>query len=141
MSHYSDLYNNTFADGFPLSLVSPPVQVGETLYTVTIAWGYSPTPLHAPLLGYDITLKSCEQSHDVSAIIVTSSNETELTLFDLNPGTTLCLTVGGRSSMGRGELSAVLQVTSISALVPPAPSYVNASWNGGVVGVTWQVSR
>lgn len=129
------------ADGLPLSLVSPPVQVGETLYTVTIAWGYSPSPSHTPLLGYDITLRSCEQLLDMAVAIVTSNNETELTLFDLSPGTTLCLTVGGRNSMGRGELSAVLQVTSISALVPPAPSHVNASWGGGVVSVTWQVSH
>lgn len=133
------------ASDLPLSLVSPLVQIGETLYSITIAWGYSPAPLHAPLLGYVITLRSCEheQPYEEPTVLVTSSNETELTLYELDPGAILCLTVGGWNSVGRGTVSAI-HIMSMSGVVPPAPAHVNTSWVLGeprVVSVSWQVSR
>lgn len=132
-------YLSTCTDGFPLPPVSPPVQIAETMYTVTLAWGYSPTPLNSPLLGYNITLHSCQQPQVLALFVVTSSNETEITI-DLSPGASFCVTVGGRSRMGAGNVSAVGRIMTMSAEVPPAPSLVNVSWIAtGIAIVTWQV--
>lgn len=127
------------SDGLPLKLVDPPVQITETLYSVTIAWGYSPAPTYAPLLGYSVTLRTCDQPQNQAVSIEINSNETETTLLDMSHSTTYCITVGGWSSLGTGARSEVVMVTTISALVPPAPTQVIASVKGGVVNVTWEV--
>lgn len=118
--------------------VTPLVQIDETLYSVTIAWGYSPTPLHAPLLGYNITLRSCDQLQKQPIVIETEGNETESTL-SVRPGSTLCVSVSGRSTLGQGPTSPEVTVTSVSAQVPPAPSHLTLTWQRGVVHVSWQV--
>ena len=128
----------TLADGLPLMPVSPLVQIDETLYSVTIAWGYSPTPLHAPLLGYSITLTSCDQPQDQHMSIETEGNDTEITL-SVRPGSISCVTVSGRSMLGQGPTSPEVMVSSMSAQVPPPPSYVTLTWQSGVLHVSWQV--
>lgn len=121
--------------------MSEPFQIAETLYSVTLAWDYSPTPVHLPLLGYNITLRSCDHSHDKEVAIVTSGNETELILFDLSPGTSYCVTASGWNLMGHGPASSVVRVTTMSAVVPPAPTHLRQRHRQrGQLNVTWQVN-
>ena len=129
-----------FPDGLPLSPVTPPVQLAKTLYSVTIAWGYVPTCYHHPLLGYEILFRSCDAPSSDAVVLESSSNKTELTLTDLGPGVSYCVSVGGWNSLGPGPMSPVVTVTSITALVPPSPSNITAITVGHVVTITWQVS-
>lgn len=127
------------ADGLPLSPVSPVVQTDETLYSVTISWGYVPTPSYAPLLGYAVMLSTCEVTPSHAVTMEISSDVTEVTLLDLTPSVTYCVSVGGWNLLGPGAVSTVT-VTTVSGLVPPSPSRVIATaLSGGSIDITWQV--
>ena len=106
---------------------------------MTIAWGFTPTLPEAPLLGYSITLRSCDHPQSFRDTIETYGNETELTLFGLHPGVNYQVTVSGWSLRGGGILSPEVMVTSMSALTPPAPANVSTTFSGGIVYVTWEV--
>ncbi len=127
------------ADGLPLRPISPPIQIAETLYTVTIAWGFSPAYPHSPLLGYNILLRSCNLPQSQTFTIETVGNETELILFGLDPGVSYHVTVSGWSLLGQGVSSPEVMVTPMSAHVPPAPAEVTTTFSGGIVHVTWKV--
>lgn len=130
------------ADGVPLSPVTPIVQTRQTLDTVTIVWGYAPVPGHAPLLGYTVTLASCpvqSSHHDIVVSVQVSHEKTELTLLNLSPSGTYCISVRGWNSLGNGEVSTAI-VTTVTGLVPPPPTNVTAiSLGEGLINITWQV--
>ncbi len=124
------------ADGLPLSLVSPPVQLFETLYSVTIDWGFSPTPDSSPLIGYNITLLS---PHGDVVVMEIRTNETEYELLDLISGLNYSVTVQGWNALGTGPVSQPLAISSIKAQPPPAPTGVVATFQSGMIYLGWQV--
>ena len=123
-----------------MKLEYAPVQLLETLYSITIDWGSSPAPAHAPILGYNITLRPVYPSWAAAIVIETNDNETQVELTRLTPGFNYSVTVGGYNSVGLGPLSPVVYVSTMMAVVPPAPAYVQARVEQRVVNVTWQVN-
>ena len=126
-------------DGLPLSPVSPPVQISETIYSVSIAWGFSPTPTDAPLLGYRISVLPSGRSPADAIIITTDSNDTEIDLLHLLPGSNYSVTVAGVSHLGNGTSSPPVIVTTVVASPPPPPANVKAHLSGGIVSISWEV--
>ena len=134
------------ADGRPLSPFEPPYQTSETVRSVSLEWGVSLTPSHAPILNYTLAYWPLGQSRDQALTVVTPDNETSFELGSLLAGESYNVVVRGRNFIGLGAESAVGVVIVMRGEVPPAPVGVTASvrpsadFTTAEVTVSWRVS-
>ena len=130
-------------DGRPLTPLSHPVQTAETIHSITLGWGESLTPSHAPITHYTILLvELLEIEREI--IFESFSNDTDAEVTGLSPGVMYRIYVYGVNDIGEGQRSNYVVGRTASSLVPLPPTRLNAEVveRGRVFDVilSWMVS-
>ncbi len=112
------------ADGRPLRPVSPPVQTADTIHSITLDWGESPTPTHSPLTHYTVLLAELlETEREFTFESYENTTNTEVT--GLLPGVMYRMYVYGVNDFGDGQRSSYVVGRTASPLVPLPPTSVS----------------
>ncbi|XP_064406945.1 uncharacterized protein LOC135351772 isoform X2 [Halichondria panicea] len=112
-------------DGRPLTPLSHPVQTAETIHSITLGWGESLTPSHAPITHYTILLvELLEIEREI--IFESFSNDTDAEVTGLSPGVMYRIYVYGVNDIGEGQRSNYVVGRTASSLVPLPPTRLNA---------------